>query len=325
MKTLRPVRHRDDYTRAVERVVMAYFDEVIFQPILDMLEDAGTPDTRENAQETAVSRALKSGRLWYADGEFSGALNAEISRELREMGATLNKNRGTFTIAPDKLPADIRGAAEVSLDRSRQLHHELQDRLAQMQVNAAGLSTGLDLEETVKGIVGDLQTQLSSTVKDIDTIEVSAEITPGIAQALDEELTKNLDLYIQGFAQEEITKLRAEVQKNAFAGYRADRLVDLIRQQHGVTRRKAAFLADQETSLLVSKYREERYKALGARSYIWSTSHDERVRHDHKALDGQRFDWDSPPVTNRATGDRNNPGEDFRCRCVALPVIETPE
>ena len=32
------------------------------------------------------------------------------------------------------------------------------------------------------------------------------------------------------------------------------------------------------------------------------------------------FDWDDPPVTND-DGDTNAPGEDYRCRCVAIPQI----
>jgi len=80
-------------------------------------------------------------------------------------------------------------------------------------------------------------------------------------------------------------------------------------------------IARQETSLFVSKYREERYTGAGITEYIWSTSKDQRVRPDHAALDHQVFSWDSPPVTDRATGKRNNPGADFGCRCLALPVI----
>jgi SPP1 gp7 family putative phage head morphogenesis protein len=322
-RILAPIRHRDAYTRAVTLEVMKYFNEVIFGPIVDMVEDAGIP-TRENSPEdNPVARALKSGRIWYADGEFSGEFNAELARELRAMGATLDKTRGTFRL--ERLPIGIRDAAAVSLDRSRTLHQKLQDTLAQMQANAAGLSTGLDVHAAVEHIVGDLGKQFNSTVKAIDVVEVSAEMTPEIAKTLSQELTENLDLSIRNFVQEEIPKLRAQVQDNAFAGYRSDRLAEIIEARYGVTKRKAAFLADQETGLLVSKYREQRYRAVGSRSYKWSTSHDERVRADHRMLDQQIFSWDSPPVTNRATGARNNPGEDFRCRCVAMPVIELPE
>ncbi len=305
---------------------MAYFDEVIFDPIVQMIEDSHAPvSVRENAQDSAVASALKSGRIWYADGEFIGQFNASIARELREMGATLNMTRGTFTIDPTKLSMDIRGAAEQSLDRSRKLHQDLQDRLAQVQAHAQLASTGVDVGDTTTTIVKDLAEQFNGTIAGIDVIEVSAKVTQEMAVNLNRELTENLDLSIKNFVQSEIPKLRAEVEANAFAGFRADRLAEIIQQKYGVTKRKAAFLAEQETSLLVSKYREQRYRAMGSRRYVWSTSHDERVRPDHKVLNGTTQSFDLPPVTNRKTGARNNPGEDFRCRCVAMPVIEIPE
>jgi uncharacterized protein with gpF-like domain len=38
-------------------------------------------------------------------------------------------------------------------------------------------------------------------------------------------------------------------------------------------------------------------------------------------LNGMKFSWTEPPITNKQTGARNNPGCDFGCRCLALPVI----
>jgi hypothetical protein len=44
------------------------------------------------------------------------------------------------------------------------------------------------------------------------------------------------------------------------------------------------------------------------------------VRERHAELDGERFRWDDPPVTNE-DGDENHPGEDYQCRCTAYPVL----
>ena len=33
------------------------------------------------------------------------------------------------------------------------------------------------------------------------------------------------------------------------------------------------------------------------------------------------FEWDNPPITNEK-GDRNNPHEDWQCRCEAIFVID---
>src|SRR5690606_27552239 len=74
------------------------------------------------------------------------------------------------------------------------------------------------------------------------------------------------------------------------------------------------------TTLFRSKIVEFRQTAAGIEEYIWTTSGDERVREMHAKLDGKRFKWSDPPVTN-AQGDRNNPGEDYQCRCTAYAVL----
>jgi SPP1 gp7 family putative phage head morphogenesis protein len=54
---------------------------------------------------------------------------------------------------------------------------------------------------------------------------------------------------------------------------------------------------------------------------MWSTSHDRRVRDSHKELNGRVFTWDNPPIVDPARGRRAHPGQDYGCRCVAVPVM----
>jgi SPP1 gp7 family putative phage head morphogenesis protein len=279
---------------------------------------------RENSRDSELERALESGRVWYADGVFAGTFTARIAAELRRLGATFDAGQRVFRLPVERLPADIKTAAVASLDRSKAAHQQLQKFLNEAEQNFAGAATGIDVDLAVKRITDDLQTQFLGTVKGLDWIEVGPDITPGMREALTKQLTTNLDLDVKNFLATEIPDLRRVVEENAFAGYRADRLAKVIQARYGVTKRKAAFLADQETGLLVSKYREEQAKSIGAVAYKWSTSHDERVRPDHRALNGRIFFFSDPPITNTRTGARNNPGEDFRCRCVAMPVISIP-
>lgn len=323
-KCLRAIKHRDSYTTAITQVVQEYFDEVIYKPIIDLLASYDL-DIKSNAKGEAVMNALKTGSIWYADGEFTGNFNAAISKELRNMGAKWNAGKSCFTLPIHALPIDVRAAAAVSLNRSIALHDKVKDLLTAIQTNAVAAVVGLELAGTVEKIAASLHEQFAKSVDGIESIELSAVFTEATAQQMREELTENLELDIKNFVQEDIPKLREEVQANAFVGYRTDRLAEIIEARYGVTKRKAAFLADQETGLLVSKYRMHRALEIGARTYTWSTSGDERVRPDHRDLNNKVFSWDSPPITNKRTGMRNNPGEDYRCRCVALPIIEIPE
>ncbi len=292
---------------------------------------------KENAKISALTRDLAAGIVWYADGVFTGRINAAAARELRAAGATWSEQRAGFVLSADRLPNDLKASALGSEFRSKALHEQIGRVLDQMQQNIPKAPLGLALGAASSAIAGGLQKQWAGMLSDVKLegedfevptaaaqISVSADITPEIARALNQQLTENLTLSIKGFTAKEIPELRRKVAENAFAGGRADRLAKVIEASYGVSKRKAAFLAEQETSLLVSKFREQRYREVGSASYTWSTSHDERVRPDHRALDGKVFNFDTPPITNRTTGARNNPGEDFRCRCVAIPVLVFP-
>ena len=52
-----------------------------------------------------------------------------------------------------------------------------------------------------------------------------------------------------------------------------------------------------------------------SRFYEWRTRGDGRVRSSHRENDGQVFSWDNPPPTG-------HPGEDYGCRCRAIPVSD---
>ena len=46
------------------------------------------------------------------------------------------------------------------------------------------------------------------------------------------------------------------------------------------------------------------------------------MRKDHKRLNGKIFSWNDPPVIDTRTGRRGHPGDDYQCRCVAIPVFD---
>ena len=78
---------------------------------------------------------------------------------------------------------------------------------------------------------------------------------------------------------------------------------------------RAELIARDQTLKLNGAITKARQTSAGVNSYTWNTSHDDRVRESHAALDGQIISWDAPP-------EAGHPGEDFQCRCVPIPVIE---
>lgn len=105
------------------------------------------------------------------------------------------------------------------------------------------------------------------------------------------------------------------------AGRRVESLKSDIEDRFGITSSHAELIARDQTLKLNADVSHERMQRAGITQFVWTTAGDERVRPMHDDLDGETFDFDSPPVTNE-DGDTNLPGEDFQCRCVSFAVVE---
>jgi len=94
-----------------------------------------------------------------------------------------------------------------------------------------------------------------------------------------------------------------------------------MQNRFGVSRNKARFWATDQLSKLTADITQQQQTDCGVEEYEWSTSGDQRVRQRHRELDGKRFRWDNPPIVDEKTGRRAHPGQDYRCRCVAIPIF----
>jgi SPP1 gp7 family putative phage head morphogenesis protein len=98
-----------------------------------------------------------------------------------------------------------------------------------------------------------------------------------------------------------------------------------IQEEYGMGRRHAQFIARDQIAKLNADLCQAQQKDAGVEEYVWSTSGDRRVRERHQELDGNRFKWNDPPIVDERSGRRCHPGQDYSCRCVALPVFNLPE
>jgi SPP1 gp7 family putative phage head morphogenesis protein len=102
-------------------------------------------------------------------------------------------------------------------------------------------------------------------------------------------------------------------------------LAALIEEKTKATKNQARMIASDQLRKAHSDIAKQSQQNAGFQKYKWRTQKDGRVRDDHKDLEGLVFSWDEPPITNSKTDARNNPGEDFGCRCYAEPVFEDAE
>ncbi len=111
------------------------------------------------------------------------------------------------------------------------------------------------------------------------------------------------------------------VTNGVIRGTRVETLAKEIKERHGVSESRARLIARDQTLKANSQLTQARHREAEVERYVWSSSRDERVRDIHGELDGRTFSWNDPPVTNEA-GEQNHPGEDYQCRCVAIPVLD---
>lgn len=123
-----------------------------------------------------------------------------------------------------------------------------------------------------------------------------------------------------------VRHLEESVKKVEFHGVKVAEsalpIAKALKKSDDIARRHAAFIARDQLAKFNSSIHEAQARSIGdSKKYIWSTSQDERVRPLHARLEGKIFDYVKPPVTNEK-GQHNNPGMDFQCRCVSLPIID---
>lgn len=312
---LKPVYDKDSYSAGLAKQIEYAIWSFIYKPILD----AADLSSRQ-ASKASLIKALETGVITYQDPYFMGQFSASVSKDLRSLGAKWDKSKKAFRMedVPPEVWSAILQGKNVTEDKIKEINLAL-DGIEGRKSQILGLiDVGSHFESTVKSLGDQFYFSLKTMKHDL---AVPADMNPKMKEDLKRSYQENLDYYVEQYTDEAIYRLRKRVEDNVLKGFRAENLVADIRSESKRSEGKAKFLARQETSLMVSKFREIRFKDAGVERYKWSTSGDTRVRDDHKDLNGKIFSWDDPPIVEKSTGRRGNPGEDFNCRCVAIPLL----
>lgn len=353
------LRSDDNLAEPLRKAVMYIFNELIYKPIFQIVKEEITDewiglelpkilkerkeqkadDRKEeikrnkeiysylyhnakmkDASQDPLVRAILSGRIQYVGDHFQGSFNSQISKEIKKLGGVWNFRRKQWRLERSKLPPQVSLAIGTASGKIGHIKDKISNHLSELD-NLIKQKPLFELQQAFKIAIGNLEVQFGEGVKDFI---IPPEFTPEMIENLATNYSNNMSLYIQNWTEESIKRLRDRVLVNTFEGNRAETLVKTLEHDFQISYNKAKFLARQETSLLMSQYREERYKSIGVQKYKWSTSGDSRVRPMHKRLNGKVFDWDNPPVVDEM-GHRRHPGEDFGCRCIAIPLLDDGE
>lgn len=315
------LRNKSIYYKPLEKYLCKVFLDTIYMPIAKIIrEDIGKEWIGFHNSKEDLIKALKTGTIQYTEeNHFEGNFNAQISREIKRLGGKWDKKWKRWYLPADKLPFNVRSAIGQSSQKFKSLQTKIDSFLSELQrvFEAIGEDSPFEMEGLFGKQVVDLNRGFERGLKGL---LVPPELDSAMIEQISKDYSNNMNLYIKKWTFDSIKRLRKKVQENAFKGYRAQQLVEIIKKDYNTSENKAKFLARQETALLMSKFREERYKSAGVQRYRWSTSKDARVRDRHQLLEGQVFTWDNPPIVDEQ-GHRKHPGEDWNCRCLAIPIL----
>lgn len=256
---------------------------------------------------TAARTAYHKALVGYVD-RAQAAARAILAKALPLIVAEADRERGRHDGAAERFDGVVDFVTQVFSDMTSVLGAVVPEGEAERQATeTAGQVSGFNRTE-----VGN---QLGA-VLGVDPIRSE----PYLGPIRDTFVQQNVDL-VESLTTEQIPQLKQIVLAGARAGRRVEEIEAEIEARFEVSRSRAALIARDQVGKLSGELTEVRHKSVGIESYTWDTSQDERVRPDHAALQGTTQRYDDPPITNKRTGARNNPGQDYSCRCNALPII----
>ena len=202
----------------------------------------------------------------------------------------------------------------------------IEELLLPSQQRAINFSSVIALE-----IAGFNRTQYNKNINSVLGIDIFID-EPWLESQLELFANQNAQL-ISNMTENEIERVSGIIQRGLQEGSSYESITDNIEKSFGITRRHAKLIARDQTSKLNGSLTKLRQQNAGVSEYIWDTSQDERVRPDHRVLQGKRCRWDDPTVYYDTTtnkwekrskigGTQVHPSQDVQCRCQPTIVYE---
>jgi SPP1 gp7 family putative phage head morphogenesis protein len=198
------------------------------------------------------------------------------------------------------------GAEGTWFTRLRSLINQLTGTAAQTVRNVLNLEAQRHTANFMAAAKKALGIDLAAVVRDED-----------LAEYLQAAVDRNTSL-ITNLGDDIRQRIERTVYDNSIAGNSVATLKKQLAKQFGFADSRAQLIARDQTSKFNSDLNRIRQTQAGVTSYSWMTSHDERVRPLHRALDGKVYKWGEPTGAE----DGLPPGQPIRCRCVARGIVE---
>lgn len=230
-----------------------------------------------------------------------GEMNVSVAYWVR----TRFKNNEPLLAMDDVLPAnELRRTMRELSRRWLRNFAEAAPELAQYFAQAVYLRTDANLRAILKKGGFSVKFQMTRGMRDIFNATRAANVS--LIKSIPEQYLKNVE---------------GAVMRSVQAGRDLGQLTSYLEKNHGVTRRRAAFIARSQNNLATGSMNKARQVELGITKAKWRHSGGgKEPRPTHVANNGKLYDvkkgWYDPAVKKWIL-----PGELSGCRCVSISVI----
>jgi SPP1 gp7 family putative phage head morphogenesis protein len=243
---------------------------------------------------------------------------AELVRMVERMQKTTRRELDKLYRSPE--------APTVAMDASfssmaARLVRELTKRFTALFVDRAG---GL-AKAWAEGISRQSAVGLGQSLKDVSGgVTLKTDVISGaVADVVKASIKQNVAL-IKSIPREYFLEIEGEVMRSIQTGRGMADLQPFLEKRYGITKRRAALIARDQTSKATAAINRARMQGLGVKKFKWLHSMGgKEPRPLHKnVLNGNVYSFDDPPVIDERTGEKGFPGQLINCRCRMVPVIE---
>lgn len=326
---IKDFKHLQGYTKLIQAKLNKELWELVYKPMFKLAQI----EPKASNEDNPIIEALKGGVIYYENGGFKSQdkFSNRLSKALLDIGAKYDRWENSFKIAIEDLPKEIWESIKLSIQKAQQKLSQINQFLQYVEINLDAIVETMIFNDEVGTVLTDVQGKMH---KNINVIEV--ELTPEDVENIhntinhgfkisEEDIKKNFNESIQHYTKDFLTKrvpeIRRKVQQAILDGYREIDVQKMLETEYGIMERKAKFLAQNETSIMLAQIKKVHYSAMGFDSFMWHTILDARERPLHRELNGKVFSFDNPPVIDERTGQRGLPGETYNCRCDLTPIM----
>ncbi|UPW82334.1 minor capsid protein [Lysinibacillus sp. Ag94] len=199
------------------------------------------------------------------------------------------------------------------LDGFKKMLHSMKNKASQIFTNTRSERAASSFVKNIDRFNRhNLEQQMK--VKGIDLVSTE----PWLKDFLNTKIKDNVG-YIKTIHEDYFTSIEKAVYDGVKKGSSIKQIREQLMKEVDISKNKAQFIAVDQAGTILGQMTAQRHQNIGIEKFTWYDSADERVRDSHKRLSGKVFSYEDPPTVN---GRVVLPGEDYRCRCVAIPVFD---